>query len=424
MPPDVGENTTSDSGGDAGNDTEEDSDAVVIVSEDNKLKGKNMKKPKLDSFSIRRKAKARKQKNANVNTTFSAITTSDMEGFETVWTAESVTENDLFPHSSKPFGSHENRSAELDDSENSKSDEGEEVREEYEAPVEAIHVDSIAGRELRINSASSGVSSIHEDSVLQGSYANVMGDIMNAENQLSTDFYDDKNEQSSSPQIKISKGIGMEGDFQPRRWPVHYNAKFALNTEPGSPTVSLTVPADPVTGFSSPVEVYPSNSLGIPIRVGAGRQQLVSDSYSYGPDSLRAGTIMGRAGRPVFQTEVTETEEEKKRRIMKERTAAAASMHVSTASLQETLNESKGAPMSAGHAQEMLDSLEVRSDANESKAKDRLAEIKAQINHRKKFEIDRANLVLKAVNLYINIYSILSLIYFFLILYREKKRST
>jgi hypothetical protein len=205
----------------------------------------------------------------------------------------------------------------------------------------------------------------------------------------------------TSQSLGSSANVGMDGDFQPRRWPLASPAKFALPTDGDAYAQAAPSPEPDKARASSEGSphriVSPTNRLGIPMRVGAGRLQKISESYSYGPDSLRAGQLNGRVGRPVFQVEVTETEEEKKRRIMKERTAAAASMHESTASLQSSLTEPKAGgsvKMSSGNAQELLDALNEDSDVGEQ---DRLAAIKAQLKARAKFEADRAKLALQPV---------------------------
>lgn len=228
-----------------------------------------------------------------------------------------------------------------------------------------------------------------------------------------------------------STGIGMDGNFQPRRWLIGGSAKHSLeksiklgiarteslpNESPKRVKFSPFNSIDDSDFMSNPkcpdgendvapsrIVIEPANRLGIKMLPGAGRQQIITDTFSYGPDSLRVGTIPGRVGRSMFQVEISETDEEKKRRMMKERTEAVARSVASTASLLSTLSnpnkQKEQNAFSAGNAQEMLDALEGGSDISETAARARLAEIKADIRRKHDYEADRAKIALQGVSL-------------------------
>lgn len=236
-----------------------------------------------------------------------------------------------------------------------------------------------------------------------------------------------------------SRGIGMDGNFQPRRWPLGQAAEISLrksmsfgaadvdSPSPGagafksksfkhvsfSPmhSQSMDISEEASDPFNSTVDsteqlpqgklvVAPTNDLGIPMLPGAGRLQIFTESFSYGPDSLRAGLLRGRVGRPSFQEEIVETEEEKKRRMMKEKTEEAAKNAASTSTLLSSLTDGQQKKVNkydSGNAQELLDALEGGSDVSETAARARLAEIRAQIKHKHKTEVHRAKFGLKQV---------------------------
>lgn len=229
--------------------------------------------------------------------------------------------------------------------------------------------------------------------------------------------------------------FGMDGDFAPRRWPLRNEEKVAVFQDSrlnqsrvvsgahilqnSSSSIASHVPGQKVTSIlhspmgdveviASPfnklrelqVVIPESNSLAIPIRSGAGRKQVISESYSYGPDSLRAGRIPGRVGRPLFQQEAEETDEERSLRLLKKSSEAKSIGHESISSMLSSLS-----------SEQELNEIEAEVRARQQvsqyhevdhlapyKQQNKLMEIHAQNRYRAHSEAERAMLTIQHVS--------------------------
>lgn len=248
----------------------------------------------------------------------------------------------------------------------------------------------------------------------------------------------DRKPSDTLPVLKNRTNFGLDGDFAPRRWPIMNQDKASVFQSPGIDTTralsgaeifqsssssmmnhipgkSITstfhsamgdveVIASPLNKLNEIQVIIPeSNSLAIPIRSGAGRKQVLSESYSYGPDSLRAGRVPGRVGRPLFQQEAEETEEERRLRLLKksneERSLAQESVSSMISSLtcedehdKVELEERARLQVSQYHEVEHL-----APHRQELK----LREIQAQSTFRAQSEAERAMLMIQQVLRYV-----------------------